>query len=574
MRHPQLALLATLALTLAACGKQEPAPPAQTSTQPAAPPKPAPVVPSPEGQSTPDITAEDFAARVKKISGDAFEGRKPGTIGERMTTAWIKDQFEQAGLKPGNNGNWFQTVPMIETTLQDPDSVALDVATKSGEERFAFRTDMIVNTLDASHDVSIEGSPIVFAGYGVVAPEQNWNDYEGLDVKGKTVVVLVNDPGWGNHDETLFKGKALTYYGRWTYKYEEAARQGAAACLIVHETPGAGYPWDVVVNSWSGPQDALPPREDPAPHLPVAGWLTTEAAQRLFAKAGANFDALKKSADVRGFKPVELDAKLSTQFKNRIDNLSSENVIGMIRGSTRPDEVVVYSAHWDHLGKDASIKGDGIYNGAVDNGTGIAALIEIAEAFAHQNPAPQRSVLFAAVTLEEAGLLGSRYYVTHPAFALDKTVADINMDALPILGPAKDIAVMGWGQSDLDDYIKDAAAAEGRTIVPDETPEKGFFFRSDQLNFARLGVPVLYARSGLDLVDGGEEAGRKLYADYTANRYHKPADEYDPNWDLRGVIEDVKAFYAVGKRLADESTFPAWKAGADFHRPAPSEKAK
>jgi len=574
MRHPQLALFATLALTLAACGKQEPAPPAQTSTQPAAPPKPAPTVPSAEGHSSPDITAEDFAARIKKISGDAFEGRKPGTIGERMTTAWIKDQFEQAGLKPGNGGNWFQTVPMVETTLQEPEKVTLDVTTNSGDERFAYRTDMIVNTLDASHDVSIEGSPIVFAGYGVVAPEQNWNDYEGLDVKGKTVVVLVNDPGWGSHDETLFKGKALTYYGRWTYKYEEAARQGAAACLIVHETPGAGYPWDVVVNSWSGPQDALPPREDPAPHLPVAGWLTTEAAARLFAKAGANFDALKKSADVRGFKPVALDAKLSTHFTNRIDNLGSENVIGMIRGSTRPDEVVVYSAHWDHLGKDASIKGDGIYNGAIDNGTGIAALIEIAEAFVHQNPPPQRTVLFTAVTLEESGLLGSRYYVTHPAFPLDRTVADINMDALPILGPAKDIAVMGWGQSDLDDYIKDAAAAEGRMIVPDETPEKGFFFRSDQLNFARLGVPVLYARSGLDLVDGGEEAGRKLYADYTANRYHKPADEYDPDWDLRGVIEDVKAFYAVGKRLADETTFPAWKPDADFHRPAAGKKAK
>jgi len=574
MRRSQLAFLATLALTLAACDKQETPPPAQTATQPAAPPKPAPVVPTPEGQSTADITAEDFAARVKKISGDAFEGRKPGTIGERMTTAWIKDQFEQAGLKPGNGGNWFQTVPMVETTLQDPQSVTLDIATKNGDEHLAYRTDMIVNTLDASHDVSIEGSPIVFAGYGVVAPEQNWNDYAGLDVKGKTVVVLVNDPGWGNHDETLFKGNALTYYGRWTYKYEEAARQGAAACLIVHETPGAGYPWDVVVNSWSGPQDALPPREDPAPHLPVAGWLTTEAAQRLFAKAGADFDALKKGADVRGFKPVALDAKLSTQFKNRIDNLSSENVVGMIRGSTRPDEAIVYSAHWDHLGKDPSIKGDGIYNGAIDNGTGIAALIEIAEAFSHQTPPPQRTVVFTAVTLEEAGLLGSRYYVTHPAFPLDKTVVDINMDALPILGPAKDIAVMGWGQSELDDYIKDAAAAEGRTIVPDETPEKGFFFRSDQLNFARLGVPVLYARSGLNLVDGGEEAGRKLYADYTANRYHKPTDEYDPNWDLRGVIDDVKAFYAVGKRLADETTFPQWKPDADFHRPAAGEKAK
>ena len=574
MRSPVTpALLAIFTLTLAACGKEEPAPPPQTAAVPAAPPKPAPVVPTREGRFSPEITAEDFAARLQKISGDAFEGRKPGTIGERMSTAWIKDQFEQIGLKPGNRNSWFQTVPMVETTLQEPESVTLDVTTKAGDERFAYRADMIVNSLDGSPAVDITDSPIVFVGYVVVAPEQDWNDYAGLDVKGKTVIVLVNDPGWGNQDASLFKGRALTYYGRWTYKYEEAARQGAAACLIVHETPGAGYPWDVVVSSWSGPQDALPPREDPAPRLPVAGWLTTEAAQRLFAKAGLDFDALKKNADLRGFKPTELDAKLSTHFRNRIDNTSSENVIGMIQGSTRPDEVIVYTAHWDHLGKDPALKDDPVYNGAVDNGSGVAALLEIAEAFAHQQPPPQRSVLFAAVTLEEAGLLGSRYYVTHPPFPLDKTVANINMDALPILGPAKNIAVIGWGESDLDDYIKDAAAAQNRAIVPDETPEKGFFFRSDQLNFARLGVPVLYARTGLDLVEGGEDAGRKAYADYTANRYHKPADEYDPSWDFRGVVQDVSAFYAVGKRLADETTFPQWKPGADFHRPDDAKQA-
>jgi len=561
---------ALLALLLAACQKEAPPPPAPPVV--VAPPKPAPVTPSPEGRYSPAITAEDFAARVKKISSDAFEGRKPGTIGERMTTAWIKDEFEQMGLKPGNKGNWFQTVPMVETTLLDPETVVLDVATSGGSDRYAYRSDMIVGALDASPSVELKDSPIVFAGYGVVAPEYQWNDYEGLDVKGKTVVVLVNDPGWGNQDANLFRGKALTYYGRWMYKYEEAARQGAAACLIVHETAGAGYPWEVVVNSWSGPQDALPAREDPAPRLKVAGWLTTEAAQRLFAKAGASFDELKKSADVRGFKPTALGAKLSTAFKNKIDNTSSENVIGMIRGSQRPDDVVVYSAHWDHLGKDPNLKGDQIYNGAIDNGSGIAGLLEIAEAFAHQETPPQRSVLIAAFTLEEAGLLGSRYYATHPAFPLDKTVADINMDALPIIGPTKDIAVISWGQSELDDYIKEAAAAQHREIVPDETPEKGFFFRSDQLNFAKLGVPVLYARSGLNLVDGGEEAGRKAYADYTANRYHKPADEYDPNWDLRGVIEDIKAFYAVGQKLADETTFPEWKPDADFRRPEKSAK--
>ena len=563
-------LIPALTGLLAACGE----PPQSTPSASVAAPQREPIKATRDGHFSPAITPEDFAGYVQRLTSDEFEGRKPGTIGERAATTYLIEQFQAMGLKPGNRDSYLQEVPAIETTLLDGDQVALEIASGGSVEKYKFRNDAIVGTLQGKGEVELKDSDLVFAGYGVVAPEYQWNDYAGLDVKGKTVVVLINDPGFGNGDESLFKGKAMTYYGRWTYKFEEAARQGAAACLIVHETPGAGYPWDVVVNSWSGPQDALPPREDPAPHLPVAGWLTTEAAARLFAKAGANFDALKKSADARGFKPVALDAKLSTHFTNRIDNLGSENVIGMIRGSTRPDEVVVYSAHWDHLGKDASIKGDGIYNGAIDNGTGIAALIEIAEAFAHQNPPPQRTVLFTAVTLEESGLLGSRYYVTHPAFPLDRTVADINMDALPILGPAKDIAVMGWGQSDLDDYIKDAAAAEGRMIVPDETPEKGFFFRSDQLNFARLGVPVLYARSGLDLVDGGEEAGRRLYADYTANRYHKPADEYDPDWDLRGVIEDVKAFYAVGKRLADETTFPAWKPDADFHRPAAGAKAK
>ncbi|MEO7064373.1 MAG: M28 family metallopeptidase [Dokdonella sp.] len=559
------ALTASLILLLAGCQPQEPA----LSAHNPAPPKPAPVVPTTDGHYSGAITAEDFAARLKKVSSDEFEGRKPGTLGERMTTAWIKDQFQQIGLKPGNHGKWAQTVPMVETTLDDPDQVVATVNTDSGAETFAYRKDMTIGSLDASPAVDVKDSDIVFVGYGVDAPEYQWNDYAGIDVKGKTVVMLINDPGWGNHDDSLFKGRALTYYGRWTYKYEEAARKGAVACLIVHDTAAASYPWGVVVNSWAGAQDSLPASEDPAPRLSAAGWLTTQAAQRLFAKAGKNFDELKTSADIRGFTPTDLHATLSVSFKNTITHSSSENVLGYIPGSTRPDEVVVYSAHWDHFGKDPKLVGDQIYNGAVDNGTGIAGLLEIAEAFAHQNPPPERSVLFLADTLEEAGLLGSRYYVTHPAFPLDKTVVDINMDALPIAGPSKDIAVIGWGESQVDDYIKDAATAEGRTIVPDDAPETGFFFRSDQLNFAKLGVPVLYARSGFNFVDGGEEAGRKAYADYTNNHYHKPSDNYDPNWDFRGVIEDIKAFHAVGKKLADETTFPQWKADADFQRPMP-----
>ncbi len=570
--HPSLlrcVILAAPGLALLACRSQEPPAAAPTTeVQTAVAPAPAAVTPTTDGHYSAAITAEDFAARLKKVSSDEFEGRKPGTLGERVTTTWLIDQFQQLGLKPGNDGRWIQTVPMVETRVLDPDQVAFKVKAGAGEASFAYRKDMIVNSLDASASVDIADSDIVFAGYGVVAPESQWDDYAGLDVKGKTVIVLINDPGWGNHDDSLFKGRTLTYYGRWTYKYEEAARHGAAACLIVHETPGAGYPWDVVVNSWSGPQDALPPDEDPTPRLTAAGWLTTEAARRLFATAGKDFDALKKSADQRGFRPSDLGATLSLAFKSRIEHSSSGNVLAVLPGSTRPDEVVVYSAHWDHFGKDPKLQGDQIYNGAIDNGTGIAALIEIAEAFAHQQPPPQRSILFLADTLEESGLLGSSYYVTHPAFPLARTVADINMDALPIMGPAKDIAVISWGQSGLDRYIEQAAAAEGRSVIPDDAPEKGFFFRSDQLPFARMGVPVLYARSGMNLVAGGEEAGRAAYADYTANHYHKTSDNYDPTWDFRGVISDIKAFHAVGRRLADETTFPQWNQDADFHRSA------
>ncbi|MEO6687696.1 MAG: M28 family metallopeptidase [Dokdonella sp.] len=557
---------------VAACQPQESTPVAR-NTNPARPTRPAPVVPTADGRTSTDITAEDFAARLKKVSSDEFEGRKPGALGERVTTSWIKDQFEQLGLKAGNKGNWFQTVPMVETSVNDADQLTLDVNLGGNLEAFAYRKDVIVGSLDASANVDIKDSRIVFAGYGVDAPEYQWNDYAGLDVRGKTVIVLINDPGWGNHDDSLFKGSALTYYGRWTYKFEEAARKGAAACLIVHETAGAGYPWDVVVNSWSGVQDSLPVSEDPEPRLAAAGWITSEAARRLFAKAGKDFDALKASADQRGFKPSELGASASLRFTSTIAHSSSENVIGMIRGSTRPDEVVVYSAHWDHFGRDPKLGGDPIYNGAIDNGTGIAALLELAEAFARQDPAPQRSMLFLADTLEEAGLLGSRYYVTHPAVPLAKTVADINIDALPIMGPSKDVAVISWGQSEIDALIQAAASTQGRSVAPDDAPEKGFFYRSDQLHFARVGVPVLYLRSGLTLVDGGEQAGRKAYADYTANRYHKVTDEYDPNWDFRGVIQDIEAMHVVGRQLADGTTFPQWNAGADFHRPQVSAAA-
>jgi Zn-dependent M28 family amino/carboxypeptidase len=557
--------LAALALVLAACSQQAAPPPA--AAKPAAAPvaaAPAAVVPTRPGHFVPAITAADLAAHVQRLASDEFEGRKPGTIGERMTQTYLIDQFQRMGLKPGNNGSYLQRVPMVEATLIDSEHLTLDVAEGGKVEKFAYRGDTIVGSLQQKPDVQVTDSAIVFAGYGVVAPEYQWDDYAGIDVKGKTVVVLVNDPGWGNHDAGLFKGDAMTYYGRWPYKYEEAARHGAAACLIVHDTAAAAYPWEVVVNSWSGPQFNLPASEDPAPRVPVGGWLTTEAARRLFAAAGADFDALKKSADLRGFKPTALDAKLSTHLRSQIRNTSSVNVLALLPGAQRPDEVVVYSAHWDHFGRDAKLAGDPVYHGAVDNGSGVAALLELADAFAHQQPPPQRSILFFAPTLEEALLLGSRYYTLHPPVPLAKTVADINMDELIPWGRTRDMAVMGLGQSQMDAYLGDALKAQDRVVVGDEEPEKGMFYRSDQLNFALQGVPVLFARGGFDKRDGGKAAGRAAYDEFTHAHYHKPADRYDPQWDWSGVVEDVQALYAVGKRLADESTFPQWSADSEF----------
>ena len=556
--------LVFVALLLGACNQSTP----PASNPPPTAPAPAavapPTTPTPDGHLSPAITAADFAAHVQRLASDEFEGRKPGTIGERVTTTYLVDQFQRMGLKPGYRGAWLQTVPTVETTLLDADKVALDVAEGGNVEKFAFRSETIVNAPQGKPDVELKDSDMIFAGYGVVAPAYQWDDYAGLDVKGKTVVVLINDPGWGNHDASLFKGEAMTYYGRWTYKFEEAARHGAAACLIVHDTAAAAYPWEVVINSWSGPQFYLPAHEDAEPRLPVAGWLTTEAARRLFAKAGADFDALKKSADLRGFRPTALAAKLSVHLQSQIRSISSDNVVAMLPGSERAGEAVVYSAHWDHFGKDATLKGDPIYHGAVDNGTGIAALLEIADAFAHQQPAPQRSILFLVPTLEEAGLLGSRYYTLHPSLPLAKTAADINMDILLPIGRTRDMQIIGFGQSQMDDYLKDALAPQQRTITSDTEPEKGYFYRSDQFNFAQHGVPVLYARGGFDKFDGGKDAGRAAYDDYTRNHYHKPADRFDPGWDYAGVIEDTQALYAVGKRLADEATWPQWAQDSEF----------
>ena len=558
--HPATGLVAA-ALVLAACSKQ-PEPP--TAAQ-------APAAATPSHAFTAEINAADFGERVKALASDEFEGRAPGSTGEQKTVEYLKAQFQQMGLKPGNGDSYFQTVPMVETTADESTVLKLDVNGKPRELKFG--TDMVVGTTTGQAEVKIDASDLVFVGYGVNAPELGWNDYAGVDVKGKTVVMFVNDPGFHQQDPALFEGKRMTYYGRWTYKFEEAARQGAAAALIIHDSEGASYGWDVVKNSWSGAQFALPAKDDPEPRLPVQGWITGDVARQLLSDLGQDLDALYQAAGKKGFKPLPLQAKASVDLKSTIAGKSSQNVVAVLPGAKRPEETVVYMAHWDHLGNHADAHAgapaapageDHIYNGAVDNATGVAGILEIAEAFAKQNPAPDRSVVFLAVTLEESGLLGSKYYVANPTFPLAKTVAVINLDAMPVIGRAKDMTVVGHGSSELEDLLKSVAAEQGRTLTPEATPQDGFYFRSDHFNFAKAGVPALYAKGGDDLVEGGIEAGHAAQRDYRDNRYHKPGDQYDPAWKLDGVVQDLQALYGVGKQLTGSEQWPHWYEGNAF----------
>ena len=512
----------------------------------------------------PQINAADFAQFDKTLSSDEFGGRKPGTAAEPRTINWLVEQYKRMGLQPGNHGSWFQTVPANSIQLLNTD-VTLNVSAGGKTSRFANHDYMVVQTLQAKASVDLKNSPIVFLGFGADAPQWHWNDYKDIDVKDKTVIVLVNDPGFATLDPKLFNGRAMTYYGRWTYKFAEAALKGAAACFIVHTSDAAaGYPFRVLQNSNSGPQLSLPSSVDPSPRLPVAGWLTRAAAERLFAAAGQNFDQLEKAAAHPGFKPVPLQATASVSLKNKIGHIESHNVLAMVKGSSKPDEAVIYTAHWDHLGTDPSLKGHKVYGGAIDNGTGLTMLLEIAGAFAHQKTQPPRSVLFFMPTLEESGLLGSQYYASKPVFALDKTVADIAVDALPIIGRAHDMTVIGKGQSQLEDMLADVLKSQGRVISPETTPENGFYFRSDHFNFAKVGVPAMLARSGLDLLDGGRAAGQKGASEYTAHHYHTPNDVFDPNWDFSGILEDTQALYELGQRLSQDNVWPTWYPDSPF----------
>ena len=499
---------------------------------------------------------------IAVLASDEFEGRAPATPGEEKTINYLKSEFEALGIGPGNGDSYFQSVSVTEiTTASD---AVLTFSGSSYDAELEYATEMMVGSQQQIPTTSIVDSELVFVGYGVVAPERNWNDYAGIDVAGKTVVILVNDPGYATQDPDVFNGNTMTYYGRWTYKYEEAARQGATGALIVHETGPAGYGWEVVSGSWSGPQIGLQADNLNSDKNDIEGWLTLDSAEALFAGAGLDYQELKAAAAQPGFNAVPLgDVTASVAIQNSVRTSLSQNVIAMIPGTQRPRETIIYTAHWDHLGVNAELPGDNIYNGAADNATGTAALLAMAKMHADAGPAP-RSVVFLAVTAEESGLLGSRWYAEHPVFPLATTVANINIDVLNTYGPMHDIVVVGNGSSELEAYLEEAATAQGRHLVEEPNPERGYYYRSDHFNFAKAGVPALYAESGKDSVEFGKEWGAEQAQDYNENRYHAPSDEYDPNWNLEGAAQDILLYFDVASKLSRESSFPNWLEGNEF----------
>ncbi len=506
------------------------------------------------------ISDAGYRASIATLASDAFEGRKPGQSGEPKTLDWIEAQFRQIGLQPGPTG-YRQAVPLVEITALP--TAVLKVRGRDAELSLAYADDMVVWTRRVQPQAEILDSPLVFVGHGINAPEFGWNDYAGIDMRGKTAVILVNDPGY--RDASLFKGRKMTYYGRWTYKFEEAMRQGADAALIVHQTGPAAYGWDVVRNSNTGALIEADAADGHAGRIAIEGWMQLDAARRIFKMAGRDFDAMEQAATQKGFHAVPLGVSASVAVRNAVRRAQSANVVGVLPGAHHPKEYVIYMAHWDHFGKSLAVgpQNDAIYNGAVDNATGIAAILEVAKAF-KAGARPDRSVVFLAVTAEEQGLLGSAYYAQNPLYPLARTAAVVNFDALDPVGRTRDVEVLGYGASELEGYLKAAAAAEGRVLRPDSQPEKGYFFRSDHFNFAKAGVPSVYIKAGSESRDhpaGWVEAWSR---DYVANRYHKPSDEYEASWDVSGSLEDLRLLYAVGRRAADDRHWPAWYADSEF----------
>lgn len=515
------------------------------------------------GVAAGDISIETMKDVTRTMSSDEFEGRMPGTIGEELTVGLLVEKFSDAGLQPGNNGSWVQRVPLVEITGKD--FAPLKITGKGTDLSFAPSKDWVGVTYREDAATSLADSELVFVGYGINAPEKGWNDYAGIDMTGKTAVILVNDPDYETEGLTgEFNGRAMTYYGRWTYKYEEAAKQGAAGAIIVHDEFPAAYGWNVVESSWTGAQ-AYPQRGENAPRLTqMNGWVQKPVAEQILAAAGQDFGKLSAAAKTKGFRAVPLGLNASTSFKNDVRKFSSRNVIGQLPGAENPDEYVLYTAHWDHLGRCTPDEtGDDICNGAIDNATGTAALVALAEAHAKAGAA-KRTLVFLAVTAEESGLLGSDYYAANPVFPLSQTVGGVNMDALSMAGPAKDIVVIGPGKSQLDTFLEKALAEGGRIAVPELTPEKGYYYRSDHFGFAKRGLPMLYVKGGGDLVTGGPAAGAAYEDAYRANAYHGPNDEFDENWDWTGVAQDLQVYYRLGRMLAMTDAWPNWVEGDEF----------
>lgn len=506
---------------------------------------------------------------IRVLASDAYEGRLPGTPGEERTVAYLIEQFKNASLKPGNpDGTFVQEVPLVGSRTEARGSL------RAGERTIELATadDWVGVSRRQVPEVRVEGSEVVFVGYGVVAPECDWDDYKGADLRGKTLVMLVGDPPVPDPDdpekldEKVFRGRAMTYYGRWTYKYEIGSEKGAAAVLLVHETGPAGYPYEVVRGNAGRESFDVPAADGNAGRVAVESWIALETAKKLCEATGRSFDELKAAAVRRDFRPIALGATFDATLKRKQREVRSRNVVARLEGSDPAlrGEHVIYTAHWDHLGRDETLKGDLIYNGAADNASGTAMLLEIARAYVRAKPRPKRSVIFLAVTAEEQGLLGAKYYAAHPLYPIDKAVANINMDVINLWGRTKDVTSVGLGQTTLDDLLAEVAEERGRVVGPDPEPEKGMYFRSDHFEFAQVGVPALNAKGGMSYVGKPADFGRQKRDEYTRNDYHKPSDEVKADWDLSGAAEDAGVLFEVGRRVADGRHTPEWKAGSEF----------
>ncbi len=570
-----LGLTALAGTLVSACGTEpasEPAAPIAVEPPPVVMEAPPPASGDLVQTAVDTMTEENYRRHVETLSSDAFGGRAPGTKGGELTVAYLINHFEEIGLEPANAGVYTQDVPLVsvevvnqpELTFKGPD----------GDTVLAYGPDQVIGTRRQVDAVALEDSELVFVGYGISAPERGWDDYAGVDVKGKTVVILVNDPGYATQDPALFNGNAMTYYGRWTYKYDEAARQGAAGAIIIHDTKPAAYGWPTVENSWTGPQFNMALSDQGARLSQLEGWITKDQARALVARAGQDLDALYAAAAKPGFQAVPLTGlTASASMELEMQRIVSQNVAGLIRGSEAPEEVFIYMAHWDHLGTDESLEGDQIYNGALDNASGTAALMEIARAFKTLGQAPRRSVLFLALAAEEQGLLGSRFYASEPLFPLEQTAGGLNMDGMNNFGETRDITVVGLGMSDLDDYLAAAAAEQERFLAADREAEKGYYFRSDHFELAKEGVPMLYPNKGYEHREKGVAYGMEKANEYTEDHYHRVSDEYDLSWEVSGALEDMETFFRTGLDVANSDAWPNWKEGTEFRGKRDEQRA-